>query len=275
MNFLLLTSAGRLSWNLVCLHARSLAIFLAVACSFGAALAASTYPVLDAGYRLARHGKLYWLDDQRVLFYGGSAEQGAKRAGASNTIPAAGGTYIWNIATGSLEHVSEWEITCYHPDYSTWSLVRPAENEYRFKAGKFGQEIEISSEKLTVQQRMQRVRSEISCKTYLRSELEPPSLGRRKLAILRDGHGYLDLGPNLGADATERRAKPQDVVLYQATGSDPIGNDLGRGLFCIRGGLFPVSERVCATPPKTSWPSGNEATTVVQGFSTYCLSGLA
>lgn len=216
MNFTpFLMSVARRHWNRVH-RTGALAIVLAVTCPFGAALAAATYPVLDAGYRLARHGKLYWLDDERVLFYGGSADQGAKRTGAANTIPAAGGTYIWNIATGSLEHVSEWEITCYHPDYSTWSLVRPAKNEYRFKAGKFGQEIELSPEKLTVQQRTQRVRSEITCKTYLRSELVPPSPGLRKLAILREGDGYLDLGPNLGADATERRAKPQDVVLYQA-----------------------------------------------------------
>lgn len=199
-----------------------LAIAFAIASLCAPGIAAPTYPVVDAGYRLARHGKLYWLDDERILFYGGTARQDSQRTGKAGANLATGGTYIWHIARGTLEHVSEWEITCYHPEYSTWSLVRPAKNEFRFKAGKFGQETELLPEKLTVQERMQRVRSEITCKTYLRSELKPPSPGLRDLVILREGDGYLDLGPNLGADAAERRAQPRNVVLYQANTSNAI-----------------------------------------------------
>jgi hypothetical protein len=199
-----------------------LAIAFATASLCGPGIAAPTYPVVDAGYRLARHGKLYWLDNERVLFYGGRAKQDSRRASKVGANPAAGGTYMWNIATGALERVSEWEITCYHPEYSTWSLARPAKNEFRYKAGKFGQETELPPEKLAVQQRMQRVRSETTCRTYMRSELEPPSPSLRDLAILREGDGYLDLGPNLGANAAEWRGQPPNVVLYQAKTGNAI-----------------------------------------------------
>jgi hypothetical protein len=199
-----------------------LAIAFATASLSGPAIAEPTYPVLDAGYRLARHGKLYWLDNERVLFYGGSAKQDSRGAGKAGSNPTAGGTYIWNIATGALGHVSEWEITCYHPEYSTWSLVRSAKNEFRFKAGKFGQESEPPREDLTVQQRMERMHSEITCRTYMRSELEPPPPSLRGLAILREGDGYLDLGPNLGANAAQWRGQPRNVVLYQSKTGNPI-----------------------------------------------------
>jgi hypothetical protein len=172
--------------------------------------------VVDGGYRLARHGKLYWLDNERVLFYGRSAKQDSRGAGKAASNPTTGGTYIWNIATGALEHVSEWEITCYHPEYSTWSLVRPAKNEFRFKAGKFGQETELPREDLTVQQRMERVRSDFTCKTHLRSELSPPALRDHNVIVLQDGQSYVDLGPGLGANLSERRAFPRNLALYQA-----------------------------------------------------------
>ena len=209
----LLACAARYRWNRVRSRVGALAVILATISPFGAVVAGATYPAVDAGYRLARQGKLYWLDNDRVLFYGGSAKQDSKRVGTGSTIPAAGGTYIWNVAAGSLEHVSEWEITCYHPEYSTWSLVRPAKNEYRFKAGKFGQETELPPEKLTVQQRMQRVRSDFTCKSYRLSDLVPPPPLGRRVIVLREGDGYLDVGPH----STAERIKE-----IRAHGSKPI-----------------------------------------------------
>lgn len=191
----------------------ALGVILAVACPFGAAVAAATYPTVDAGYRLARQGKLYWLDNDRVLFYGGSAKQDSRRVGTASTIPAGGGTYIWNVAAASLEQISEWEITCYHPEYSTWSLVRPAKNEYRFKAGKFGQETELPPEKVTVQQGVQRVRSDFTCKSYRLSDLVPPPPVGRRLIVLREADGYLDAGPS----STVERVKE-----IRAEGSKPV-----------------------------------------------------
>jgi len=254
-------SAARDRWNRVC-RASALAIVL-TATPLAAALAAATYPVLDAGYRLARHGKLYWLDNDRVLFYGGSADQRTKRSGAANAIPSSGGTYIWNIANGSLEHVSEWEITCYHPEYSTWSLVRPAKNEYRFKAGKFGQEIELPPEKLTVQQRMQRVRSEFTCKTYLRTELlPPPPLGRRVI-VLREGDGYLDAGSPDSKELRDQRTKP--ILLFRPDGRPPVELPMkleqgpGNPSYSTYLGAYVSLPRPKSSDPGniTSWPRGS------------------
>lgn len=220
----LLTCAAGFRWNRVRSRVGALAVILAVTYPFGAAVAGATYPIVDAGYRLARQGKLYWLDNDRVLFYGGSAKQDSKRVGTASTIPAAGGTYVWNVAAGSLEHISEWEITCYHPEYSTWSLVRPAKNEYRFKAGKFGQETELPLEKLTAQQRIQRVRSDFTCKSYRLSDLVPPPPAGRRLIVLREGDGYLDAGPSSTVERVkEARAEgSKPVLLFRPNGLSAI-----------------------------------------------------
>lgn len=245
---------------------RGLAIAFAICLLFQQAIAAATYPVVDAGYRLARHGKLYWLDNNRVLFYGGSAKQDSQRAGKVGGNSGTGGTYVWNLTTGMLEHLSEWEITCYHPDYATWSLVRSEKNIFRSKAGKFGQETELPREELTAQQRMDRVRSDITCKTHLRSELAPPAPLGRRIIVLREGDGYLDSGPEGTIERGEeiRVHGPGHIALFRPGAASAINLPMtleqgpGSPIYSEYGGTYVTRPRPKGSNPGrvSSWPRG-------------------
>lgn len=175
--------------------------------------------VLDAGYRLARHGKLYWIDSDRVLFYGGTAKQRLGKRNDRAKGPGSGGTYIWNVRSGALEHISEWEITCYHPDYSTWSLMHAESGQRRFKAGKFGQETELSSEERKLQSAPGQMRDDFTCKTHSRSDLSPPAPRGRRIIVLRDGDGYLDFGHEISFEPTPQF---ESIVFYRHASSEPM-----------------------------------------------------
>jgi hypothetical protein len=62
------------------------------------------------------------------------------------------------------------------------------------------------------------VQSNVTCKVHFRSQLTPPAPRSRKVVVLREGDGYLDIGPSESSRNyfEERRTLPRNLTLYQS-----------------------------------------------------------
>ena len=174
---------------------------------------------------------LYWVDDNRLLF------AGIKRADMERAIAAKEvdrvtrlkKLYVWDDVTKSVRLYANAQGACFTNGVIRYSLrVDKTAGKAIVREGPFGSEKEIetslpSAEELSTQGRMARTHSKFTCRTHLRSDLVPPARPFRKVVILREGDGYLDLGPGGGKNYFEqRRAFPRNLTLYQSTNGSAI-----------------------------------------------------
>lgn len=193
-----------------------------------------------------------WIDNDRFLF------AGSKSIGldAPRTSFEPSKLYLWNDTTKSVQMHADATSFCYTPGRISYTAQADREEGKKvFRAGPFGAEKEI--ERLRP---VQGIFSRFTCQTHSVSELVPPAPGRRIL-ILREGDGYIDLGPY----GSRRLEHPRNLTLFQTKTGKAIqlpmtwDEDIGgvgtsystyRGAYVLPPRLLPSSGVSGHWPPK-------------------------
>jgi hypothetical protein len=198
-------------------------VFGALALSFASVAAAQT-KVYDTGYEISRlvtSPSLHWIDNNRLLFAGiktvdmDGRSRRRSRIGRSASRSSTCGMARRTRSSSTPMHAGSASRTV---SFATPCAVDSAARQIVVREGPFGEEKEMaiprpSKEELSIQG--QRVHSNFTCKSHVRSELVPPAPRFRKIVVLREGDGYLDMGPGGGNDYfEERRAYPRNLTLY-------------------------------------------------------------
>jgi len=166
------------------------------------------YTVVDTRYEVGYTvgiPSLHWVDNTQLLFTGGTKDE------------ARGKLHLWNDKTKSVQRYAEAESACFSNGFIRYQVRMDQVARKRIvREGPFGSEKEIEEPLLSKEElrKMPRVHSNFTCKVHLRSELAPPAPNTRNVAVLRDGDGYLDLGP-WDIDTKERKTFPRNLTLYQ------------------------------------------------------------
>ena len=212
------TRPQRRGWSKLALGALAVAL---------TASAAAQTKVYDTGYEIIHQilsPSLYWIDNDRLLFAGiRSADMNAALAAKeTDREKRLKKLYVWHASTELVTFYADSRSVCVANGIVRYTVrVDKTAGKVVIREGPFGAEKEVerplpSNEELSSQGQMARVRSNLSCRTHLRSELRPPVASDRNVAVLRDGATYLDLGPNFGADWAVRRTLPRNLALYRA-----------------------------------------------------------
>lgn len=170
----------------------------------------ATPTVYDTGYEvipLITTRSLYWLDNERLLFFGMKAGRGPR--------PDVRKLYIWDSKTKTTQFYADALAVCFSNGFISYRLHldRDARIE-TVREGAFGSEKEIVRPLAP----KGALHSNLTCRAHVRSDLVPTPPSQHVVAILREGDGYLDLGPHLGAALEERNSPMRNVVLYRQTG---------------------------------------------------------
>jgi hypothetical protein len=178
-------------------------VFFLSACG-AAAQSKSAFRIVESGYAAPRIGAtLVWLDERRVLFTGGtlSAEAKARYPESGDAAKWANPwTFVWDTAGATVERISDWNTVCYSPTYIR-QYKRPKNDPQNglYRIGPPGQELELDTEDMAKRveedkARKRTYRNRFNCKSYAPNELVPPIPKGRRVVLLGEGDGYLDLG---------------------------------------------------------------------------------
>jgi hypothetical protein len=184
--------------------------------------------VYDTGYELFAPlvtPSMFWIDNDRLLFSGANSVD-ARAAVAAGNDPARVSRlrrlYLWIASTTSVKLYADATDVCVSNGTVRYTVsVDKAAGKAVLREGPFGSEKRVerllpSKQELSAQGQLARVHSYFTCKTHLRSELVPPASKFRQIVVLREGDGYLDLGPSGGPNyAEERKAHPRNLTLYE------------------------------------------------------------
>jgi hypothetical protein len=172
------------------------------------------FPILDSGYFAEAAGhpnRLYWLDNDRVIFSGDPLETGRKERRAGRW--PKGRIHIWNVRTGEIAYYGEGIS---HPCYSdgfVYYLTRTDAEVYAYKEGPFGKEVEVRKPGHgTPRKDGEEIpfRSVIDCRLYFpRDFAEPRSHWTRPL---RPEHGHLVIDGIGGPPRPAMLLKPGNVL---------------------------------------------------------------
>lgn len=183
-------------------------------------LAAASPVVSDTGYEILPRilaPSMYWLDNSRLLFAGikRSDMDAAIAAKDPNREKRLKKLYIWDDKDKSVRLYADTYVVelCYADGRISYiTAIDYTAHKWSMREGDFGSERTIEKPWPL----MTAVRSNITCKTYgSGDELVPPAPRYRHVVVLRDGDGYLDLGPGGGPNYfEERRAVTKNLVLY-------------------------------------------------------------
>jgi hypothetical protein len=179
--------------------------------------------VSDTGYEIIHMiltPSLYWVDNNRLLFAGIKTVdmQAAIAAKELDRVARLKKLYLWDGASKSVRLYADAQSACFSNGEIHYQVrVDKEAGKFVVKEGPFGSEREVEKPLLSNEElrNAPRVRNDVTCKTHLRAELVPPPLSTREIVVLRDGDGYLDLGPERPY-LEERRARPRNLTLYQA-----------------------------------------------------------
>lgn len=179
------------------------------ACNGG--VAAPPVTITATGYEVFEPViSIAWIDNTQLLF------AGSKSAGidATRTSYDPQRLYIWNETTKSVRVYADAKSFCYTNGKISYFVRRDKTTEKVIKReGPIGSEKEIE---VAVQKG---VSSKFTCRTHSVSELVPPP-PRGVVAILREGDGYIGLGPT---DMKEFQTYPLNLALFPAkNNSKPI-----------------------------------------------------
>lgn len=122
-----------------------LAIFAILAGCFAGGEEAPPYPILDSGVPASTNDRLYWLDNDRVIFVSyGQKFKSLEEAQTRQKVPS---IHIWDTRTNKVTlYKNSAEELCYDDGYIVYAVVkRPydAADPARWYAGPMGQEQEV------------------------------------------------------------------------------------------------------------------------------------
>jgi hypothetical protein len=187
-----------------------LALYAAAASTSAANTQAEQPAVYDTGYEiisLITTRSLYWLDNERLLFFGMKASRGPRSDLRK--------LYIWDSKTKMLRFYADGLSLCFSNGFISYRVHVDKEARLEtVREGPFGSEREM----VRPFPPKGALHSNVTCRTHLRSDLVPTPSPQHVVAILREGDGFLDVGPHVGAALDERDAPMRNVVLHQVTG---------------------------------------------------------
>lgn len=181
--------------------------------------------ITDTGYEIERSAgatqSVYWVDNHRLLFIGYrtadldaaiAAEDSSKRNRQRRI-------FIWDVRRKTAEEYAKADAVCYSDGWVSYRIAvdRSAAME-TVKEGVLGSEQETKKPFLS----MGEVRSNFTCRRHTIERLVPPASRQRRIVVLREGDGYLDLGPSLGADPKKVEGEPRTVRLFEGKTGQPI-----------------------------------------------------
>lgn len=186
-------------------------------------LKAESVRSIDSGYEIERAASVtpsvYWIDDHRLMFLGlrtADLDAAIAQKDSSNG-KLVKKLYIWHVGQPVAEEYASADNVCYSDGWVSYrtAVDRSAAIETR-KEGPLGAEQEIKKPFVGAGE----VRSNFTCRRHAVEHLVPPASRDRRIVVLRDGDGYLDLGPSLGIKKIEGEART--VRLYDGNSGQPI-----------------------------------------------------
>ncbi len=192
--------------------------FAALALRCEASSDGSRYPVYDSklGTRGFLVDRIYWLDNDRVIFLGFDRNDPKYRPekGEVNL-----GIFIWDTSNGQTRRYADAKGgLCYSQGYIVYYLGETVhkgkQGTYRlghFMEGPMGKEKKISVRGRGLWDRT-RVLNDLSC----HFEEVPEQMRDRIYVPLLPGHGYLDLGSRTASEENPR------AIFYRHLGAEPI-----------------------------------------------------
>jgi len=174
----------RVSWPLLVL-----AVLLAMGGCQAGNEEAGPYPILDSGFPASTIDKLYWLDDDRVIFVSyGPKPKSVQEAEKNPRVP---GIYIWDTRTNKVTpYKHSAEDLCFSDGYILYAVTQtPYDPSYRTKwyGGPMGGEKEFSPHSATDRDYLF---NPYTCRWVERPEYAQPDIKQFKQP-LRDGDGWL------------------------------------------------------------------------------------
>lgn len=173
----------------------------------GDCFAEPPYLITDSGYSaiteftLTKTGKLYWLDNDRILFNGFAADSPENKRKRPQRIDQLA-LYIWDTKENKVTHYTDGELSCYHRGRVAYRVRNPDRRVF-FKVGNFGEEQVDHSEQFS---------SRFSICNFEIARDEPE---KKRFAIIRlyDGDGYLEVGKMFAPSI----ARDNYIKFYPAT----------------------------------------------------------
>ena len=237
-----------------------------------ASASAAQHKVYSTGYEISQTGlwpSLYWIDNDRLLFAGiETADMEAAIVRKDEERRHLKKLYLWDARTKSVKHYADATEVCvadgvvHYRVRVDWEAGKIVE-----RVGPLGSEKEIerpsgSKEELSRTAQIKWVRSQHTCKTHVLSELVPPPAKGHRILVLREGDGYLDVGPLAPKERLDQRGKP--VLLFrpgrQSAVELPMKIEQGSGNphYSPYLGAYVSRPRPKGSDPGhiTSWPRG-------------------
>ena len=210
-------------WQILCRAFLSL-FASSLACQ---AIAAKSV-VYDTGYEIDHkvvRSSLFWIDNERLLFEGikTSDMEVAVAKREQHRVERLTRLYLWEKKSTSVRMYAEGSALCVANGIAHYTeTARSANGQKIVREGPLGSEREVEVDITTKKKRSDPIFGQLACKSFQREDLVPPPERYRNIVVLRDGYRYLDLGPNIGADLSLRRARPRNLLLYAGTGAEGI-----------------------------------------------------
>lgn len=202
-----------------------LAPTLAVAGVWDAMTGKSAYPVIESGYWIRYPTKIFWVDNENVLFVGGNHPKGEQPANP-------GKLSVWNLKTASVKEISAYESgLCFSRGRVSY-VTRIDKKTATYRAGNFGEE-EEKSKLIESSEEDKGIRyNRMSCKRYPESQF-PKGANTE----LMEGHGFL--GWEGGGDTPWPAGGEAPVRYYKDATSPPIILPLKRKDIRVPSSMFP------------------------------------
>ena len=204
------------------------AFLFVIASAFACQAIAAKPVVYDTGYEIDRkivRQSMYWIDNERLLFEGRKTSD-MNDAIAKRDLPRIkklSRIYLWEKKTALVRLHAEGSELCVANGIVHYAAgPRSADGRQLMREGPLGSEREYEVDTSAEPKQTDPIFGQLACRTFRRTELAPTPERHRNILVLRDGSHYLDMGPNIGADLSLRRAFPRNLLLYANAGGSPL-----------------------------------------------------
>jgi len=181
---------SRMSWPLLVL-----AVLLAMGGCQAGNEEAGPYPILDSGFPASTIDKLYWLDDDRVIFVSyGPKPKSVQEAEKNPRVP---GIYIWDTRTNKVSFYTKGSKLCYGNGHISYFPVETVPDDPAMPVKVYWREGPLERTELKVL----RFRNEEEYRVWYRAHVQNPHTCRwverpeyaqgKATMPLREGDGWL------------------------------------------------------------------------------------